>query len=268
MRVKIIFRISFFTTLPWRRTEIDQRFVATSVPVRHPAPVAMIPENKRSIASGAWVVDYPQGTWECRYTLLESLASEAMKGFERSPAGGVELGGVLYGTRTGQHVQVTANRSVVCEHRNGPAFTLSEDDKAGLDALVAEASGETTGLTPVGWYHTAYCSLDLARGTAAILSRWFPDPWQAVLVFRRERGEPVQVGFFARDATGAVGFDPAHKITLDAMDGLSRLSPMKEERRLVRRIQRRIERRFRRRNGDQQDGIVCYGVEQSSPSAA
>ena len=228
MRVKIIFRLSFLRTFGWRRTASEQPCPATLVPARRPA-AATISANKRLVTPGIWVVDYPQCTWECPYILLQSLAAEAMKGFERSPAGGVEVGGVLYGTRTGNHVQVMAKWPVACEHRNGPAFTLSEHDKAGLDALLGEAIEGTKGLKPVGWYHTAYRELMPAPGTAALLDRWFPDPWQAVLVLRREREGPVQVGFFLRDTNGAVGLDAAHETTVDTMESVPRSIPAKKD---------------------------------------
>jgi hypothetical protein len=153
MRVKIIFRLSFLRTFDLRRTASEQPLPAALAPAVSPAPTATISENRRSDKPFTWVVDYPEGTWECPYALLQSLAAEAMKGFESSPAGGAELGGVLYGTRTGNHVRVTANLPVACEHRNGPAFTLSEPDQAGLDELLGGENEWTKGLKPVGWYH-------------------------------------------------------------------------------------------------------------------
>jgi hypothetical protein len=229
MRVKIIFRLSFLRTFGLRKTASEQHFPAVSVPAVSPAPAATISEYRRSAEPGTWVVDYPEGTWECHYALLQSLAAEAMKGFDSSPAGGVELGGVLYGTRTGNHVRVAANLPVACEHRNGPAFTLSEPDKAGLDTLLGEEIEATKGLKPVGWYHTVYRELIPAPGTEALLDRWFPERWQAVLVLRRERGTPVQVGFFPRDANGAIGLDAAHQTTVDAVESLPGLTLAKKD---------------------------------------
>jgi hypothetical protein len=109
---------------------------------------------------------------------------------------------------------------VACEHRNGPAFTLSEPDQAGLDELLGGENEGTKGLKPVGWYHTAYRELIPAPGTEALLERWFPERWQAVLVLRRERGAPVQVGFFPPDTNGEVGLNPAHQTTVDAVESL------------------------------------------------
>ncbi len=216
MQVKIIFRLSFLSTFGWRRTE------RALFPVARHAPMTTIPENRKLVLTGTWVVHYPQGTWECPCTLLQNLAAEAMQGFDKSPAGGVETGGVLYGVRTGRHVQVMTNRPVACEHRNGPAFTLSEKDKTGLDALLGETIEGAPELTPVGWYHTAYRELTPAPGTGTLLDCWFPDPGQPVLVLRRERGEPVQAGFFSRDTKGVLGLEPVKEITVAAMESPSR----------------------------------------------
>ena len=77
-----------------------------------------------------------------------------MKEFLRLPWGGREVGGVLFGTREPDCLRIAAHRPLSCEHRKGPAFELSENDKAGLRKLVEEAQQEhdLTGLQPVGWY--------------------------------------------------------------------------------------------------------------------
>jgi hypothetical protein len=222
MRVKIIFRLSFLRAFNGTRSA-NEPLPATLVALPAPSfgPKAIVAEKPGEATSATWVADCPEARWEFPRVLLERLAAEAMKGFESSPAGGVELGGVLYGTRTGNHVRVRANLPVACEHRNGPAFTLSEPDKAGLDELLGGENEEAKGLKPVGWYHTAYRELIPAPGTEALLERWFPERWQAVLVLRRERAAPVQVGFFPRDANGAIGLDAAHQTTVDTVESLT-----------------------------------------------
>jgi hypothetical protein len=255
MRVKIIFRLSFLRTFDLRRTASEQPLPAALAPAVSPAPTATISENRRSDKPFTWVVDYPEGTWECPYALLQSLAAEAMKGFESSPAGGAELGGVLYGTRTGNHVRVTANLPVACEHRNGPAFTLSEPDQAGLDELLGGENEWTKGLKPVGWYHTAYRELIPAPGTEPLLDGWFPERWQAVLVLRRERGAPVQVGFFPPDTNGEVGLNPARQTTVDAVESLPGPKLAKKDVASAE-FRCRLGSRFRLRNSHQQNGII------------
>jgi hypothetical protein len=111
-------------------------------------------------------------------------------------------------------VQVSASRPVACEHQHGPAFTLSEHDQAGLEKLLRDTA-EDEGLVPIGWYHTAYQDLRLARGSTALHNRWFPEPWQMLMVLRRERRGPVRVGLFHRDPNDALAIDAQHLTTVD-----------------------------------------------------
>jgi hypothetical protein len=140
-----------------------------------------------------------------------------MEGFATSPAGGPELGGVLYGTRTGNRVRVSANRPVACEHAHGPAFTLSKNDEAGLEKLLRQTAEEDEELIPVGWYHTAYHELRPATGTVTLQNRWFPEPWQMVMVLQREKGKPVRVGVFPRDSYGELAAYAEHQRTVNTL---------------------------------------------------
>jgi hypothetical protein len=222
MRVKIIFRLSFLNRLNRGRTANEPLFPAPllAFPALSDEPKAIDLEEPGESTSDPWVVDYPEATWECPRALLESMATEAMEGFTKLPSGGPELGGVLYGTKTGNRVRILANRAIPCEHAHGPAFTLSEHDQEGLENLLGETSERNVGLVPVGWYHTAYQELRPAAGSAALHNRWFPEPWQLVMVLRRERRRPVRVGMFQRDANGALATDTKHQTAVDTPENI------------------------------------------------
>jgi len=123
-----------------------------------------------------------------------------MKEFLRLPWGGREVGGVLFGTREPDCLRIAAHRPLSCEHRKGPAFELSENDKAGLRKLVEDAQqdDDLTGLQPVGWYLSKYRSFDLTRNDLEIYNSFFPKPWQVSMVFQRGKKEPCVLGFFFR----------------------------------------------------------------------
>lgn len=216
MRIRIIFRLSFLKMSDGRRTGTELPLPGTLVAFPEPLAEAkaIVPEEPSESSAATWVVDRPDVRWECSRALLEGLASTAMAGFAKSALGGPELGGVLYGTRTGNRVQVSASRPVACEHQHGPAFTLSEHDQAGLEKLLRDTA-EDEGLVPIGWYHTAYQDLRLARGSTALHNRWFPEPWQMLMVLRRERRGPVRVGLFHRDPNDALAIDAQHLTTVD-----------------------------------------------------
>jgi hypothetical protein len=160
-----------------------------------------------------WTLEDTNVTFECSYSLLERLAATAMAGFEISPAGGPEIGGILFGTRTGDHVRILAHRLISCEHAFGPAFELSEQDHATLEKLL---QAETEESILVGWYHSEYWNLCLTRQSAEFHERYLPEPWQVALVLHRQKSQPVQMGFFVRERSGMLkGSAPVHELTID-----------------------------------------------------
>jgi general secretion pathway protein A len=129
-----------------------------------------------------------------------------MQEFLRLPWGGHEVGGVLFGTRHPDCLRIVAYRPLSCGHVKGPAFALSESDKARLRKLLEEAQKDEdlAGMQPVGWYHTKYRSFDLTRDDLEVYNAFFPNPWQVAMVFQRGKGEPCVVGFFSRRKDGSL----------------------------------------------------------------
>ncbi len=134
--------------------------------------------------------------------VLEEIRLEVVDAFLALPHGGLETGGVLYGTREGEGVRVLAARPLECEHALGPAFTLSGRDHARLRDLVAEKPG---GLEAAGWYHSHTRSvIGLTERDREIHDRYFPAPWQVALVVRPHVAQPVRAGWFFRAADGSM----------------------------------------------------------------
>jgi proteasome lid subunit RPN8/RPN11 len=145
----------------------------------------------------AWTVEYPPA-------LMEQVRRQVLEAFFAVPRGGAEAGGVLYGSRDGQRVRITAFRALECEHRSGPAFTLSPADHARLAELVA-SPGDLT--VAVGWYHSHTRSeIFLSPEDLALHDRYFPEPWQLALVLR-PGAMVTRAGFFVRDADGILKTD-------------------------------------------------------------
>ena len=138
-----------------------------------------------------------------------------MSGFERSPAGGPEIGGILIGTRTEDRVRVLGHRVVSCEHAIGPSFELSGRDHAALEKLL-QVTRDTEESILVGWYHSEYWNLCLTRQSADFHERYLPEPWQVALVLHRQKAQPVHMGFFVRDRSGVLkGSAPEHELIIE-----------------------------------------------------
>ncbi len=160
--------------------------------------------------------DYEFSTWEVpghplrvQYSLsvLEQVRRAVLDGFYSLPRGGVEVGGVLYGTHENGLVRISAFRPLPCEHALGPTFVLSENDEAALaDLLAGPRIGRgLEGLVPVGWYHSHTRSdVSLTQEDLALYDRYFPEPWQVALVLRPYRQDHTRAGFFLRESDGSI----------------------------------------------------------------
>src|ERR1700733_8465692 len=78
---------------------------------------------------GSWSVAESPVTIEYSLVVIEEIRHEVAEGFQKLSRGGVEVGGVLYGSRDGRTIRIMAMRPIPCEHARGPAFLLSQPDQ-------------------------------------------------------------------------------------------------------------------------------------------
>jgi hypothetical protein len=138
---------------------------------------------------------------------LEEVCANAVDGLFRFRHGGMEVGGVLFGTAAGGRVRILTYRPLECEHAFGPRFVLSERDRAALKELLyaPQREPELRGLEPVGWYHSHTRSgVELRPHDLEIYDSYFPEPWQVALVVRPDNYGPARAGFFFRERDGTV----------------------------------------------------------------
>jgi len=155
----------------------------------------------------AWTVAESPITIEYSLIVIEEIRHAVAEGFQRLSRGGIEVGGILYGTRDGRTVRVLAMRPIACEHARGPAFLLSDKDRMVLNRqLTSDAEDpHLEGLISVGWFlsHTR-SEITLSDSDLELYSIFFPAPWQVTLVVRPGRAGSMRAGFFVREADGTV----------------------------------------------------------------
>lgn len=155
----------------------------------------------------AWAVAESPITIEYSLIVIEEIRHAVAEGFQRLSRGGIEVGGILYGSRDGRTVRVLAMRPIACEHARGPAFLLSDKDRKVLnEQLGADAEDpHLEGLISVGWFlsHTR-SEITLSESDLELYSIFFPAPWQVTMVVRPGRGGSMRAGFFVREADGTV----------------------------------------------------------------
>jgi hypothetical protein len=76
----------------------------------------------------------------------------AIEGFTALRRRGLEVGGVLFGEPRGGDLHIEAFEQTPCEHRYGPSFTLSEEDREKLGASLEEQ--RVAGFRAVGFYRS------------------------------------------------------------------------------------------------------------------
>ena len=162
---------------------------------------------------GAWSA--PQSNLEIEYSLvvLDEIRRCVSDGFQRL-RGGMEVGGVLYGTHHQGKLRIEAIREIACEHAHGPSFQFSENDHEALEAQLVKDLDDPKlqSYAVLGWF-VSHPRKDIALQAAdvGIYDRYFAGAWQITLVIRPGRGGNMRAGFFVRDADGGLKTDRSYQ---------------------------------------------------------
>jgi proteasome lid subunit RPN8/RPN11 len=162
---------------------------------------------------GSWIVAESPITIEYSLVVIEEIRHEVAEGFQRLSRGGIEVGGVLYGTFEEGTVRVVAMRPIACEHARGPGFVLSDKDRMALNEqlLNDRDDPQLEGLISVGWFlsHTR-SEISLNESDLEIYGIFFPAPWQIGMVVRPGRAGSMRAGFFVREADGTINSESSY----------------------------------------------------------
>jgi hypothetical protein len=127
--------------------------------------------------------------------------------------GGVEVGGVLFGTRGEGALRILTVRPIECEYAHGGEFILSNRDETGPDELLQACGADPAlaGLEPAGYYRSQTAptaqtgeKIRLSEADMQLFDHFFPLPWQVVLVVRPAELAPTRAAFFFREEDGTV----------------------------------------------------------------
>ena len=208
-----------FDALPRRyavRSLYEKRFAnlaanlpnVVCMPLPEPAPCTGAEESASSAAERLPL------SIECSCDVMDEVRIRAAEGYQRMRHGGVEVGGVLFGTHENEVVSIEAARPLECEYSSGPRFVLSPQDETRLKEMLENTSAdpELSGLQPVGWYHShTREEICLSEADVRIFNRFFPHPWQVALVVRPANLAPTRAAFFVREADGVIRTEPGDR---------------------------------------------------------
>jgi hypothetical protein len=139
---------------------------------------------------------------------LDEIRIAVVDAFYAVPRGGVEIGGVLFGSQEEGRLLIRDYRKIETEYLTGPSFRLSENDLKSLRTLLAETKFRDPEIRPLGWFlsHTRG-GIHLSKRDLDLYERFFPEPWQVALVLKPENLGKVRGGYFFRQADGSVNAD-------------------------------------------------------------
>jgi hypothetical protein len=162
--------------------------------------------------------------------LMDELATLLLGGYERSFWGGIEVGGVFFGTTETDGVHIRCYRPIMSDHQHGPAFNLSQRDLDELAQLLADANKDESlkGLIPVGWFHSV-CNRAVAPNEhdTAMHDHFFTEPWQMAMILKGSKNGPVTIDLSFREDKRPIPMEPGRSFTL--ADFRSRSSTVQTE---------------------------------------
>jgi len=155
---------------------------------------------------GLWGLPVCPIVIEHELATLDGIAGEVLEGFQALSRGGLEVGGLLFGTSDDGRLRITGFEPVACEHAFGPSFKLSHHDKQALEEQLRKHAALAASMSRVvvGWYHSHTRSeLAFSAEDAELHDRFFPETWQVALILRPERDLSIGARFFFREPDGA-----------------------------------------------------------------
>lgn len=154
-----------------------------------------------------WEVPGKRVTIHLDFTVIDRMVQEVMRGFGAIPRRGAEVGGVLLGrAEAGDRIVVYIEdfEPVLCEHRRGPSYLLSETDMGRFaDAVARNRFSPQKAVYAVGCYrsHTRD-GLNLTPEDLAHFDAYFLDVSDVFLLIKPFATKVSQAGFFFREDDG------------------------------------------------------------------
>jgi len=137
--------------------------------------------------------------------VIDRMQADVIRGFAAVPRRGAEVGGILLGViEPGpvSSVRIEDFEEVECEHKSGPSYVLSDEDRARFRAACDHwQPDEARPMYAVGFYrsHTRD-SLALAPEDIELLDELLPSPGHVALLIKPYGGnKPSLAGFFFRE---------------------------------------------------------------------
>ncbi len=153
------------------------------------------------ISFGLW--NPPSALFRIKYSLplFHEIEFFVGDGYRRIPHGGLEVGGLLYGTEEPAGLTLLAYQAIECQHLFGPSFVLSDADLEALRVQMAAPFHHAShgDLALVGWFIShGRGDLKLTERELGLFDELLAGPRQVTMLVKPEKFKPTQYGFIVR----------------------------------------------------------------------
>jgi len=168
--------------------------------------------TERIAERAVWTAPGAIATVTYSLPLFHEIDFAVNEGYRKISHGGVEVGGLLFGSVEKDGTRIDAFRPIACDHASGPSFVLSDGD---LERLVVQLDGaasdpDLTSLKPIGWFLSRTRSpLQLMEREMVLFDYFFPEPGTLTVMVKPERFQPTRFTFLVRDRRRSSACHPA-----------------------------------------------------------
>ena len=164
-----------------------------------------VPDEMTENTFRCWTA--PKQRVECALPVLDQISSAAWDGFRRFRHGGMEVGGILLGSNTGDTVRVREALPFDISYKRGAVFLLTDADYESLDRLMQKADREVArkGLRVVGYYesHTRR-GAELSEDDLQTYEARFDQPSRVCIVVKPNNENGTIINVYIRDHRGDI----------------------------------------------------------------
>jgi len=166
---------------------------------------------------GAWRERSGRASLEYSRATLEEIRSTVVRAAFGIGRGGVEIAGLLFGTRLGSFLRILGWLEIPCQHALGPSFRLNERDQEVLKFLIENRNErkELQELQLLGWFvaHSRH-ELTLMPWDVELANRLFADRDLLTLVLKPGRFGDLDGVLYQRNENGELAAG-APEISID-----------------------------------------------------
>ena len=144
---------------------------------------------------------------ECAIPVLQQISVAARDGFRRFRHGGMEVGGILIGSRERHVVRVVAAQPMNISYERGAVFLLTDAEHTALEALIGNTNKDVAvkGLQVVGYYESrTRRDVPLSERDIETYDAHFSQPSEVCIILKPDKENETVTAVYVRNECGEI----------------------------------------------------------------